>query len=48
LISLYYKSVNGASCIRTNISACRDCLMDIPVELADMLVELADMPVEVI
>ena len=48
LISLCRESVNRASCTRTNISACGDCLADIPVELADMPAELADMPVEVI
>jgi hypothetical protein len=48
LISLCYKSVNGASCTKTDISICRDCLTDIPVELIDMPVELMDIPVEVI
>jgi hypothetical protein len=48
LIFLCCKSVNGASCIKTDISACGDCLIDIPVEFADIPVELADMPVEVI
>ena len=55
LISLYYKSVKGVSYTRTNISACGDCLVNMPVELADIPVELvnipvelADMPVEVI
>ena len=55
LISLYYKSVNKASCTRTNISVYRDCLADIPVELANMsaeltniFIKLADMPIEVI
>ena len=47
LISLRRKSVNGASCTRTNISACGGCLADIPAELADMPAELADMPAEV-
>jgi hypothetical protein len=47
LISLRYKSVNGASCTRTNISIYRDCLADIPAELAGMPIELADMPIEV-
>ena len=47
LISLRYKSINGASCTRTDISACGDCLADIPAELADMPAELADMPAEV-
>ena len=48
LISLYYKSINGASCTRTNISAYRDCLADIPVELVDMPMGLADISIEVI
>jgi hypothetical protein len=48
LISLCYKSVNRASCIRTDISVYRDCLTDIPIELVDMPVELADMLIEVI
>ena len=55
LISLRYESVNGGSCTRTNISACGDCLADmpagltdIPVELIGMPIELADMPTEVI
>ena len=47
LISLHCDSVNGVSYTRTNISACGDCLADIPVELADMPAELADMPAEV-
>ena len=46
LISLYYEAVNGVSCTRTDISACGDCFVDIPVELVDIPVELADMPVE--
>ena len=46
LISLCCESVNGAFCTRTDISACGDCLADIPVELADMPAELADMPAE--
>ena len=41
-----YKSINGVSCTRTNISACRNCLIDIPVELADIPVELVNMPVK--
>ena len=40
LISLRRKSVNGASCTRTDISACGDCLVDIPVELIDMPAEV--------
>ena len=40
LISLYCKSVNRASYIRTNISAYRDCLADIPIELAGMPIKL--------
>jgi len=47
LISLRRESVNGASYTRTDISACGDCLADIPAELVDMPVELADMPAEV-
>ena len=46
LISLRRKSINGVSCTRTNISACGDCLADMPAELTDIPVELADMPVE--
>ena len=46
LISLCYNSVNGVSCTRTDISACRDCLIDMPAELADMPTELVDMSVE--
>ena len=48
LISLRRKSVNGASCTRTDIFIYRDCLVDIPVELADMPMELVDIPMEVI
>ena len=33
LISLYYKSVNGVSYTRTNISIGGDCLADIPAEV---------------
>ena len=33
LISLYRESVKGVSCIRTNISAGGDYLMDIPAEV---------------
>ena len=40
LISLRHESVNGASCTRTDISACGDCLVDIPAELTDMPVEV--------
>jgi hypothetical protein len=40
LISLRHKSVNGASCTRTDISACGDCLIDMPAELADMPAEV--------
>ena len=46
LISLYYKSINGASYTKTDISAYGDYLADIPTELADIPVELADIPVE--
>ena len=46
LISLRHKSVNGASCTKTDISVCGDCLADIPAELADILAELADIPLE--
>ena len=41
-----HKSVNGVSYTRTNISACGDCLIDIPVELIDVPVEFVDAPVE--
>ena len=47
LISLYYKSVNGAFCIRTNIFIYRDCLIDIPIEFINMPIKLTDMPIEV-
>ena len=40
LISLYCKSMNRASCTRTNISTYRDCLADIPIELMDIPVEV--------
>jgi hypothetical protein len=40
LISLRRESVNGASCIKTDISACGDYLVNMPVELADMPVEV--------
>ena len=33
LISLYYKSVKGVSCTRTNISIGRDCLTDVPAKV---------------
>ena len=33
LISLCYKSIKGVSCTKTNISAGRDYLIDIPVEV---------------
>ena len=33
LISLYYKSVKGVSCTRTDISVGGDCLIDMPVEV---------------
>ena len=46
LISLRHKSVNGVSYIKTDISACRDCLADIPAELVNVPVELADAPAE--
>ena len=55
LIFLRYKSVNGGSCTRTNISACRDCLAnmsmgltDIPIKLAGMPAGLTDIPIKVI
>ena len=46
LISLYHESVNGGFCTKTNISAYRDCLADMPVGLTDIPIELIDMPVE--
>ena len=46
MISLRRKSINGASCTRTDISTCGDCLADIPVELADIPAELIDIPTE--
>ena len=45
LISLCHESVNGVSCTRTNISACGDCLADMPAELVDMPAGLAGMPI---
>ena len=48
LISLRHKSMNGVSCTRTNISACGDCLVDMPAELVDIPVELVDVPVELV
>ena len=48
LISLRRKSVNRGSCTKTNISACGDCLADIPVGLTDISTKLADIPTEVI
>ena len=44
LISLRHNSVNGVSYTRTNISAYRDYLANIPTELADIPTELAGMP----
>ena len=34
LISLYYKSVKGVSCTRTNISTGGGCLADISIEVS--------------
>ena len=48
LISLYHKSINGASCTRTDISIYRDCFVDIPAELVDIPVKLVNMPIKVI
>ena len=48
LISLRYKSVNGGSCTKTNISAYRDCLADMPIGLTDISIELVGMPIELI
>ena len=48
LISLYRKSVNGVSCTRTNISACGDCLADIPIGLTDIPIKLTGIPVKLI
>ena len=48
LISLRYKSINGVSCTRTDISACGDCLADMPAELINIPAELADIPAELI
>ena len=33
LISLYYKSVKGVSCTKTNIFIGGDCLVDISIEV---------------
>ena len=46
LISLRRESVNGVSYTKTDISAYRDCLTDMPTELVDVPAELADVPVE--
>ena len=46
LISLRRESVNGGSCTKTNISACGDCLANIPVGLADIPTKLTGMPAE--
>ena len=46
LISLHRESVNGVSYTRTDISAYRVCLADMPAELADIPAELADIPAE--
>jgi hypothetical protein len=46
LISLCRESVNGGSCTRTDISACGDCLADMPAGLVDIPMELADIPAE--
>ena len=46
LISLHHKSINKTSCTRTNISAYRDCLVDILVELVNIPVKLAGIPAE--
>ena len=48
LISLRCKSVNRGSCIRTNISICGDCLVNMPVGLINILIKLIDMPVKLI
>ena len=48
LISLYYKSVKGVSCTRTNISTGGDYFANIPVELTDIPIKLTDMPIELI
>ena len=48
LISLYYKSVNGVSYTKTNISACGDCLADIPAGLTDIPIKLIGMPMKLI
>jgi hypothetical protein len=46
LISLYYESINGVSCTRTDMFIYRDCFADMLAELADMPIKLADMPVK--
>ena len=46
LISLRRESVNRGSCTKTNISACGDCLVDIPAGLADIPAKLTGMPME--
>ena len=40
LISLRCKSVKGVSCIRTDISACGDCLIDMLVKLIGIFMEV--------
>ena len=34
LISLYYKSIKGVSCTKTNISIGGGCLVDISIEIS--------------
>ena len=46
LISLRRESVNGGSCTKTNISAYRDCLADMPVGLINIPIKLIDMPIK--
>ena len=48
LISLHCESVNGVFYTRTDISACGDCLTDIPIGLADIPIELMGMPIKLI
>jgi hypothetical protein len=48
LISLRRESVNGGSYTRTNISAYRDCLADMPVGLTDIPIKLAGIPTELV
>jgi hypothetical protein len=40
LIFLHHKSVNRASCTRTDIFIYRDCPINMPIELIDILIKI--------